>query len=194
MSYATSRGAIRLVSYFGVAFSGALLLAGCGNAEDDESASFETSFMQEMTDHHAMAVDMGEICIDSATHEELRTTCQGIVTSQTAEIAQFQSWLSEWYDVADYQPQMSDDDHQQMQALESLEGEEFEIEFMDMMIEHHQQAVTDAQECTSRATHEALLSICEDIIEAQTAEIAQMETWLCDWYSMCDGARQVYRR
>lgn len=162
-----------------------LFLAGCAGS-NAESAAFETAYMEGMIDHHSMAVEMGGMCVESATHEELRTMCEGIVSGQTAEIEQFQTWLSDWYGV-DHEPQMSEADHQMTQELDALDGEEFEIEFMQMMIEHHQSAITDSQECTSSASHDELIGVCQDIVEAQTAEIAQLETWLCDWYTLCDG-------
>ena len=67
----------------------------------------------------------------------------------------------------------------------SLSGAEFEIAFMEMMIKHHEAAIREGERCLDRAYHAELRSLCEDIIETQSAEIAQMQTWLCEWYGIC---------
>lgn len=36
-----------------------------------------------------------------------------------------------------------------------------------------------------RAYHAELRALCENIIVAQSAEIEQMQTWLCQWYGEC---------
>ena len=95
-----------------------------------------------------------------------------------------QQWLRSWYGI-DYSPRMSPGAQREMERLASLSGAEFEIAFMEMMIEHHQAAVREAEQCTRRAEHRQLIELCRDIIAAQSAEIAQMEAWLCEWYGRC---------
>lgn len=51
-----------------------------------------------------------------------------------------------------------------------------------MMIRHHRAAVREGERCIDRAYHEDLVELCEDIVEAQTAEIALMRGWLSEWY------------
>ena len=70
--------------------------------------------------------------------------------------------------------------------LDALDGEEFEITFMEEMIRHHETAIREAERCVERAYHEDLVNLCENIIETQSAEIAQMEAWLCEWYGICN--------
>ena len=64
-------------------------------------------------------------------------------------------------------------------------GVEFEIDFMQTMIKHHRQAIKEAETCLDKAYHPKLLSLCQNIIETQSAEIQQMQTWLCEWYGIC---------
>ena len=148
------------------------------------AANFEVDFMTDMIDHHQMAIEMAEICLDKAVHEELRTMCQNIIATQSEEIQQMQSWLQQWYGIT-YRPTMKPGDQKRMDRLASLSGAEFEIAFMEMMIKHHEKAIKEARHCLDRATHAELREMCEDIIAAQSAEIAQMQTWLCQWYGEC---------
>jgi uncharacterized protein (DUF305 family) len=154
-------------------------------APDRATAQYEIRFMEEMIDHHAMAVHMGEMCLDKATHAELLATCQDIVTAQTQEIATMQSWHSAWYGVT-YTPEMTQGHHNMMERMGDMTAQEFEVMFMKMMIRHHWTAIVKASTCVDRAGHDELVALCEDIIIAQSAEIEQMRTWLCEWYGLCN--------
>jgi len=152
-------------------------------APTQQQAKFEVRFMENMIDHHAMAVMMAQMCLQKATHPELRQMCQNIISSQSAEIQQMQSWLSQWYGVS-YAPQPS---NAKMQKLMKLSGAEFEIEFMQEMIEHHADAIRESTDCILKAYHNELRDLCQNIITAQAAEINTMRTWLCQWYGECDA-------
>lgn len=157
-----------------------------GPAPDRSTARYEVDFMTGMIDHHAMAVEMAEMCVEKAIHEELRTLCQDIIATQTQEIQQMQSWLQQWYGIT-YSPEMKPGDMRMMEKLAALSGAEFEIEFMQMMIKHHVKAIREASKCVDRVFHEDLHDLCENIIVTQAAEIEQMRTWLCEWYGICRG-------
>lgn len=62
--------------------------------------------MQDMIDHHNMAVMMAGLCEDRAIHEELLALCDQIATSQSAEIEDMQAWLHDWYGI-NYEPEMT---------------------------------------------------------------------------------------
>jgi uncharacterized protein (DUF305 family) len=153
-------------------------------APDRSTARYEIDFMQDMIDHHAMAVMMAEMCVEKAVHEELRRLCEDIIAAQSAEIQQMQGWLQEWYGIS-YAPEMTPGAMKQMEKLAALSGAEFEIAFMEMMIKHHAKAVKEGERCVERVYHEELRELCENIIATQTAEIELMESWLCEWYGNC---------
>ena len=154
------------------------------------TAQFEVRFLEDMIDHHFMAVQMAQLCLQKAVHPELRTLCQNIISSQSAQIQQMQTWLQQWYGIS-YQPRMKPGDMRMMERMASLSSEQFEIEFMQMMIKHHQGAIREGEQCLRRAYHPELRSLCQNIISAQSAEIQQMEAWLCQWYGICQGRRRT---
>lgn len=155
-----------------------------GPAPTPSAANYEIKFMENMIDHHAMAVAMGQICLQKAVHEELRSLCQNIISSQSAQIAEMQSWLQTWYGIS-YQPEMKPGDQHMMDRLAALSGAEFEIAFMEMMIKHHEKAIKEGRQCLDKAYHAELRELCENIVRTQSAEIAQMQMWLCQWYGEC---------
>lgn len=160
-----------------------------GPAPDDKTTKYEIKFMQNMIDHHAMAIMMGEMCLAKATHQELREMCQQVVTTQTQESETMKSWLATWYG-ENYEAKMSSRDERQMRELERLSGAEFEKAFMPMLVDHHRIALQRAAVCLQRAYHPELINMCSDIVTAQAAEIKQLRQWMCEWYQMCTNPRQ----
>jgi uncharacterized protein (DUF305 family) len=158
-------------------------------APNEEQRRFEIRFMTDMIDHHAMAVMTAQLCLERAVHAELRAACEQILESQLEEIVTLQMWLSDWYGI-EHQPAMNPGMHHQMEKLAATSGAQSEIEFMKMMIRHHWMAVIRAQQCQNRAFHVELIGMCEDIETEQLAEIAEMGTWLCEWYQICGYHRQ----
>lgn len=68
-------------------------------------------------------------------------------------------------------------------GLADKHGDEFDQAFLTEMIVHHEGAVEMAEAALQHARHQELRDMADDIITAQTAEIAQMKTWLNEWYS-----------
>lgn len=185
-----------LAAAFLVAFAAFGLGAGPAAAEepapDRRAARFEVDFLMDMIDHHAMAVEMAEMCLDKAVHPELEGLCENIESSQSAELEQMQGWLADWYGVS-HEPEMKPGDMRQMTRLAALSGAEFEVEFMESMTRHHRTAIREAEKCLRREAHPDLDDLCSTIIETQSAEIVWMKQWLCQWYDRCghQGRREA---
>jgi uncharacterized protein (DUF305 family) len=64
------------------------------------------------------------------------------------------------------------------------DGEEvpFDAMFIDSMIEHHQGAITMAEEALQMSERPETLALAEAIISAQTTEIEQMQEWREAWF------------
>lgn len=80
-------------------------------------------------------------------------------------------------------PQASTDEHSQMDhnQMETSDAP-FDAQFIDGMIVHHQGAIDMSEQVLAEGEHPELLSLAEEIISAQQAEIKQMQSWRADWY------------
>lgn len=67
-------------------------------------------------------------------------------------------------------------------AAQDTRGQRAELRFLEGMIDHHQMALDMANDCLAKTEDSVLLTLCYDIIEAQSGEIVQMQAWLLDWY------------
>lgn len=156
-------------------------------ATSEETANFEVDFLKNMIDHHSMAIMSAQTCLEKADHQELESLCQSIIDSQSSQIEQMQTWLQDWYGIS-YEAQPGN--MQSMQSMENVSSAQYEIQFMQSMIEHHRGAVQEAESCLANAGHEPLLGLCTDIRQSQLEEIDQMQAWLDTWYNVnaADGA------
>jgi uncharacterized protein (DUF305 family) len=58
--------------------------------------AFDKKFLELMIEHHQSAIDMAKPGAANAQHEEVKTLANAIVTDQTKEISQMQTWQKEW--------------------------------------------------------------------------------------------------
>lgn len=65
--------------------------------------------------------------------------------------------------------------------LTNKSGDEFDQAFLSLMIEHHEGALDMARLIPSRAKHDELKRLGEDIVSAQTREIDMMHEWSNAW-------------
>lgn len=70
--------------------------------------------------------------------------------------------------------QMSDD-------LKSRTGDDFDANFISMMIAHHQGAINMAKLAEKNAKHQEIKDLSKDVISAQTKEIENMKQWQQQW-------------
>lgn len=70
-----------------------------------------------------------------------------------------------------------------LDRLKTLSGKDFEVDFLSMMIQHHQSALDMAKLVPDRANHQELKDTAQKIIADQTREINSMTSWLKSWYN-----------
>ena len=153
-------------------------------------ADFEKQFLSLMITHHQGAVEMATLVADRASHAEIKSMAQDIISAQTSEISEMTNWLQSWYNTApmgsmggmNMNMGMGD-----MSKLPGLSGDAFDKEFLIEMRMHHMSAIEMAQLVPDRATHSELKTLAQNILSSQTGEIQQMETWLRGWYNV-DGS------
>lgn len=167
----------------------------------------ELRFMEGMIDHHQMALDMANDCLARTDiSDALRAECQAVVDAQQPEIEQMQAWLLAWYNVQ-YTPMsmsnmmdsMAGMDHGgmdmsgmpatdpammmgMMAGFNRLEGVEYETAWLESMIDHHDDAIHMSERLlehdVDNVGHAELRDLAQQIIDAQSAEIARYEEML----------------
>lgn len=175
---------------------------------DNSYSADDVLFMQNMIPHHAQAVEMVALVKDRTNRKELLDIAGRIDASQADEIKFMQSWLEERGE-----PLMSMDhgahgaghEHHmmdgmmmegmatpaQMAALAEAKSTDFDRMFLQLMIAHHEGAITMVDDLTDQpgsAYDPVLFEFISDIKTDQTDEIERMNAILG---SLSDDPRAV---
>ena len=150
---------------------------------------YDKMFIANMIAHHQGAVDMANLALTSAKHQELKDMANTIITAQTKEISDMQSWQTAWGYPASSGSLMEDHSAMGMMndmagmtdKLKGLSGDAFDKAFLSSMIEHHQSAINMAYPGQENAQHQEVKTLTVAIVDAQSKEIAQMKQWQKDW-------------
>jgi uncharacterized protein (DUF305 family) len=172
--------------------SGSMATMNSTEAGSDSSAStgFNTAdaaFAQNMIPHHEQAIEMAEMALDPTVgaSDDVRALADAIRAGQDPEIQQMRAWLEAWG-----QPEMGEmEDHdmssmvgmmsmEDMDALATLTGAEFDRAWLEMMILHHEGAVEMAEAVKADGANADVVALADQVIAAQTAEIATMNELL----------------
>ena len=62
-----------------------------------KDAAFDKQFISMMSAHHQAAVSMAQLAQQKATHTEIKTLAQNIISAQSREIGQMQGWQGAWF-------------------------------------------------------------------------------------------------
>ncbi|HEY3062980.1 MAG TPA: DUF305 domain-containing protein [Chloroflexota bacterium] len=58
----------------------------------------------------------------------------------------------------------------------------FDQQFIDTMVPHHQLEIELARVALTRAQHDELRALAEDLIESETDEVRDMQAWRGEWF------------
>lgn len=140
----------------------------------------EFEYLTMMIPHHEEAIRAAEVLKAGTDRPDMLEFAQGIIDTQTREVAQMRSWLAAWYpgrDTAvDYTPMMRD--------LTGLRGDALDQAFLEDMIPHHMAAVMMSQQLlmAGLADHTEVEPFAQSIRDSQRAEIMTMRGWLSEWF------------
>ncbi|MFD0774271.1 DUF305 domain-containing protein [Streptomonospora algeriensis] len=165
----------------------------------------EAGFLRDMSVHHSQAVDMSLIVLEEADDRVLRTLATDILRAQQEQIGRMQGWLVQWdLPARGAQPAMawmeghgghgggqgSGGDatermagmasEAEMDELREAEGEDAEILFLQLMIDHHEGGIEMADAGAELSSDPMVADFAEGMAKAQQSEIDLMEQMLRD--------------
>lgn len=161
---------------------------------------YDRMFLANMIAHHQGAVDMANLALTSAKHQEIKDMANAIISAQTKEIGDMQSWQTAWGYPASSGSMMEDHSSMGMMndmagmtdKLKGLSGDAFDKAFLSSMIKHHQSAINMAYPGQTNAQHEEVKTLTKAVVDAQSKEIAQMKQWQTEWgYSSNDESNSM---
>jgi len=143
-------------------------------------------FIDAMVPHHEGAVQMAEVALKNAEHNEIKQLAEDIVSAQEAEIKELKSIKQEQFGTSKVPGGMNAEEMEGMGMMtdpRSLATKDpFDKAFIDNMIPHHQSAIQMAEVAATETENPRIKELATDIAEAQRREISQMKQWRQEWY------------
>ena len=181
---------------------GAAVALGIGRGEaTPESGSVAAGFARDMSRHHLQGVEMANLVPERSTDPEVRQLAFDIAETQQNQVGRMQGWLALWglpptggdtmawmasatshagHDTSAMDGALMSGmaTEEELAQLRSLSGTEFDVEFLRLMIRHHQGGREMAEHAAGHAGVPAVAGLAGTIAETQTAEVTTMERML----------------
>jgi uncharacterized protein (DUF305 family) len=161
----------------------------------------DVTFAQQMIPHHQQAIEMSDIVLAKKNIDpRVVQLANQIKSAQGPEIQQMQNWLAQWgqptmpmmpspseapsssgmpgmpsHSMPGMTGMMSAED---MAALQNAQGVEASKLFLQQMIQHHQGAITMAQQEISSGQYPEAVKLARSITTSQQQEINSMQDML----------------
>lgn len=137
----------------------------------------DLAFVEEMIPHHVAAVEMARYALVHGQSDYIRTLAANIIASQNKEIATMRQ-IAARLRVGGIRPVPMGLTKEEMGMNHDMShivgAHPFDIVFIDMMIPHHQGAITMSGVLFARGTGIRTRALAEQITAAQATEIRQM--------------------
>lgn len=150
------------------------------------SQNIDQHFIVQMIPHHEGAIEMAKVALEKSKRPEIISLANGIIAAQSREITDMSAWYGSWFGGAVpvggmggmHMSGMAGD----LDELKKVSATDFDREFIDQMIPHHEMAVMMANMLASASDRAEMKTLAQAIITSQTSEIEMMRSWRMTWY------------
>ena len=167
--------------------------------------SVDAGFARDMSLHHLQGVEMANVALERSEDAEVRSLAFDISSIQTNQAGRMEGWLSLWGlrpSGGEVMAWMADDEghgghsmdtdsggeapmpgmatEAELTELRELSGTAFDVEFLRLMIRHHQGGLGMAEYAAEHAQVDAVRRLAATIADTQTAETATMTELLTE--------------
>ncbi|MFB4193848.1 DUF305 domain-containing protein [Streptomyces carpaticus] len=147
------------------------------------------AFMTMMIEHHEQAIEMTDLADAHAEDGAVRGIARRIAAAQEPEIEAMRAWLlrnaGDGGATGDGHGHAGHDGHgdampgmaseEELARLRAARGAEFDALFLELMIAHHEGAVTMAADVSAQGNDVTALEMAAEIGASQRVEISRME-------------------
>lgn len=173
-----------------VALPFAVLVAGCGDSNDQASAAKPTAaaaksfngtdarFAGLMTPHHTGGVELGKLAVLKGKDPAVRRLGQGIVDEQSRELKQLKLFLRDFRATASMPRPIEARDMMDMEELRKAKGAAFDRMWLQVIGGHHAAAIQMALMERSGGKDRRAVRLASSIIASQSTELTQFNRLL----------------
>ena len=191
-----------------VALGGGLAVAlgiGRDDATTPSADSVDVGFARDMAIHHVQGVEMANLALDRSIDPEVRGLAFDIAETQNNQAGRMQGWLALWgvqptggermawmagghrgHDMPGMEGMPGTDGplmpgmatEAELAGLRDLSGPEFDVEFLRLMIRHHEGGVDMARAILDRTDRWEVRRLAQAMVNSQQSEITVMQNLL----------------
>lgn len=157
---------------------------GSPGAEGEHTGT-DKEFAQHMLAHHEQALELAKLATQNGQRPEVKDLAARIEQAQAPEVAQIRAWMSHTQGQGsgsapeDQEPGEQQDmgmqSPQTMQALRQAQGAEFDRQWTQAMLDHHEGALQMARTELEEGSAQEMRDLAEKIIATQQAEIDELK-------------------
>lgn len=186
---------IAILVVAGLATAGAVgYLVGhrSGGGTAPTASSADAGFAWDMSVHHRQAVSMAGFVRDHSSDPAIKLLAYDIESSQNSQVGEMQGWLETWglpFTSPNAQMSwMSGHSHletdglmpglatpAEVDKLQSLSGKALDVDFLQLMLRHHQGGLPMAQYAAANASTSYVRNAAQKMATSQSGEIIVME-------------------
>ncbi len=142
----------------------------------------DEDFIVGMIEHHMGAVEMAKEAKEKSKRQEIIFLANNIISAQEKEIEILNRWRKDWYNNTTEVKLNQGNMHNSMMMDLGEANSEFDLRFINAMVDHHAGAIGMAQSIKTSTNRKEVTEFANDIIKDQAKEINQMLTWKSQWY------------
>ncbi len=157
-----------------------------GMMSETRGQNVDRHFIEQMIPHHEGAIAMATIALEKSKRPEVLSLARDIIEAQEREVTEMHDWYHEWFE-----EEVPEDGRGMMMHMDSMTGDigaltsasagDFDREFLEQMIPHHEMAIMMAQMLLAGTERPEMKQLGNNIITSQSQEIGLMRSWLQDW-------------
>ncbi|AFZ67998.1 DUF305 domain-containing protein [Deinococcus peraridilitoris] len=147
--------------------------------------SANVNFTRHMIQHHLQAVDMATRLYDRTNDPSLKAVTYDILTSQIEQVGQMRAWLTLWGESWGGQGMKQQEaaamgmaSPENVAALSALPLEQAEVLFLQLMIRHHEGALSMIDGALGQGLAPHAAALARQMRGAQGSEIGSMKNML----------------
>jgi uncharacterized protein (DUF305 family) len=162
---------------------------------EPKDGSVEAGFLRDMSTHHAQAVEMSMIAHANSTDPDVVTLAGDIALTQQGQINYMQAWLRDWHlsptgsqPVMAWMPDSAGSvvnglmpgmaTPTQLDALRKATGKELDVQYLQLMRQHHLGGIHMAQEAIALSKNKNVDWLAGTMVTAQQGEINSIDDML----------------
>ncbi|MFD6159667.1 DUF305 domain-containing protein [Nocardia sp. NPDC060256] len=185
---------------------GTLIRLPLNNSSEPDPGAVDVGFTQDMSAHHAQAVEMAGVVLVRSTDTDVRRLAYDIMTTQQNQVGRMQGWLQLWgkpaQSVDGYMGWMNDQPGghghagatqtmsgpmqtmpgmatpAELAALRQATGPQLDTLFLQLMLRHHQGGLSMIQYAAQHAETTAVRTLADTMDKTQRGEADLITTML----------------